>query len=701
VDSELVEQVRQAALVNLGEMNAIKIVNVLQDARSHATIADSYLSVIRQVFAKPRGFDSLLETWSQVGSVTVISRGPDAGRTTIAHALLAELRHCSGQTISVGTVSFGGSPAFPVDRLPHQERWAYLLELPPDEEDFAVDERFGSSLHDLREVLARRECHMVVLTSPEQWARIGYGAPTGIVADLGEADATEIARKWLVAADTDFATERWLCDTTITSLLRDQPPAEVLDIVGLIRAAEAAEAKDLPGPAADGKAIETDAELWHRRVAMVESARRSWRPQLLEWHRHPGRTSLQRNFLLAAAVLRGASVAHVYAQAADLSAAFGEQEQLTLVGQREPGVIEMVDAAQATLNPDDTLCFPRPEWDDAIVEYFWVDRPFSRSAFLNWLASAADLSQGRQALERVAQDVRFTLAERIAAFAVRWAVRQQRPDPLSALVREWHGKGRLWELVVSALDDAAAEPASSGYIHGMLLQWAKQNDPTQRLAVVEVCARQFGRLHTGKALRRLRYTATAADPAIDEALRDAVTTLWQDPSIRRTLFTQVVEWCSETSTRGAGRRCFGILAAAPSQLDSSLPSLLHGHDLLPDPALLAIGWTAILEHAAPLDSDQEEATAIVWFWLDAALRHPDHRDRVLQSLRRAVHAAEGISTPVRTALRVITHQWAGTDRPTPPDRERLYIELTSLLDSDLEQTFLSYQRNPEKDDDNT
>ncbi|MTD59089.1 hypothetical protein [Amycolatopsis pithecellobii] len=693
VDPELVEQVRQSALLNLGEMNAIKVVTVLQNALDHTKIADSYLGVIRQVFARPHGFDNLLRTWSQPGSITVINRGPDTGRTTIAHALLAELRRHSGNQVNVGTVSFGGSPTFPVERLPRQELWAYLLELPPDEEGFAVNDQFGSNLHDLHNVLVRRRCHLVVVTSPQQWARIGHGAPAGILANLGDADAKAIARKWLAAVDSEVPAERWLADPTVTQLLQHQPPAEVLDIVGLIRSAARADAKDLPEIKAktDNRSVETEEELWPRRIAMVESARKNWRPQLLEWHRQSGRTSLQRNFLLAAAVLRGTSVAHVYSQAALLGKVFKDNE-IELLGQRDPGVIEMVDAAQATLNPDDTLSFARPEWDDAIVEYFWVDRPFSRSAFLGWLATAPYLDDGRQALERVPGQVRYTLAERIAAFAVRWAVRQQRHDPLSELVKTWRGNKSLWDLILSSLDDAATQPASASYVHGMLLQWAKNDDPAQRLAVVNVCSRQFGRLHTGKALRRLQHTASAADSAIDDALRAAVTTLWEDPSIRPTLFTQLVDWCSQDKTRGAGRRCFSILAATATDHDGSLPTLLQEHEVKADVFQLSTGLAAILEHTASPHSDQEEAASIVGFWLDAVLHHPDQRDRVLQSLRHAVRATGGVSASARNTLRVITHLWARNSDTAQSDRERLYTELSSLLDGDLEQTFAAHRQ---------
>ncbi|MDX3233039.1 hypothetical protein [Streptomyces sp. ME19-01-6] len=100
-----------------------------------------------------------------------------------------------------------------------------------------------------------------------------------------------------------------------------------------------------------------------------------------------GRTSFQRNFLLACATLRGASVAHVYASTADLASVFGDGDP-SLKGQQEPGVIEMVDSIEAELQADDTLTFHRPEWDDAALEYFWVDRPLSRVKFLEWLADA-------------------------------------------------------------------------------------------------------------------------------------------------------------------------------------------------------------------------------------------------------------------------------------------------------------------------
>ncbi|GGQ63725.1 hypothetical protein [Kitasatospora griseola] len=679
----LIANLRQQALLNFGEMNLIKIYSELDP--EHAELSDGYLNAVRAVFEPPKGFDDAYTAWKAArGALLVLNSGQGTGRTVAAHALLARLRAEGGGTVRVGSIPFGGSQNFPIRRLPRADNWAYVLELPPDEEEFQVSSTFGDTLARLQYALEKRNCRLIVLTSPEQWTRINLGAPQGICPSLGEVDPVEMARRWLLAEAADIAADEWLGDPRIRGLLRDQEPAEVLRIVSLVLAANREETSSLPSLEEHAARQETVGDpVFHRRVQSVLLAHRNWREELLKWHCEPERTSFQRNFMLVAAVLRKASVAHVYAATASLCKKL-DGEVIRLSGQQAPGVIQMMDAINAQPSGDGALTFSKPAWDDAVVEYFWEDRPLARKPFLDWLASAPGGDGVKEALETLSAADRKVMAERISGFAVQWAVRQQRPDPLRTIVLAWRRDDQLWQTALCVLNEAAVQPASAGYIHAILLRWARGTDPALRMAAVQVCAGDFGRLYTGKALRRLKHAAAGAgDDGVKEALRSAVTTLWADQSARSTLLGYVTEWCREPGGKAdAGRRCFAVLANEYTAADSNLPALLvDSSEFRAAPEQLTAGWRALLGFDEG-SGDGEEARAAVELWLAAALAHPDRRTDILNVLQRAIdHNEQAGRTSTRERLRAFALQWV-LDVPDPARRERdeLYTELSKLID---------------------
>ncbi|WP_018547279.1 hypothetical protein [Streptomyces sp. LaPpAH-108] len=718
LESDAVARLRQLALLNFGEMNAVKVSAGFDMPLEHGAFSDDFMEAVRAVFVAPEvgavgdaDFDALYRSWKQPGSITVLAEGPGKGRTTTARALLAELRH-EHPDVQVGQLGFGASPDFPAHRIPHTTDWAYVLELPPDEDGFAVADTFGANLGQLRDHLARRRARLVVLTTPEQWRRIGTGAPEGTRQHLGTPPPLEIARSWLRAESPGFPVERWLQDRDIAALLEGQPPVDVLEIVGHILHAHRSNDSRLPNlETLARKYRREDGTPFDRQVLSVLAARSNWRVQLLSWHRKHGRTSFQRNFLLSCAALRGAPVAHLYTGAADLGRQLGEGD-VALDGQREPGVIEMVDSIDAELAEDDTVTFDRPDWDDAALEYFWVDRPLSRTGFLTWLAEAP-LKTDRRALDTLSAAQQRAMALRIGSFAVQWAVRQRRQEPLRVLARAWKGKAP-WPWFVEVLTSASVHTASASYLHEMLLQWARDGDAAQRLAVVQVCAGEFGRQHTVKALTRLRHAARAQDPEVRVALRQAVEALWSEPTARRTLFAYVVSWCGTEATREAGRETFRTLAATTDDDAADLPVLLTrdgASDFTPSTADLTTGWRAVLRGARglgpddPDDPDDADATA-VRLWLDAARRYPGLLGEVLSVLATAVRT-EADEEPAacaespRDRLRAIVRTWARTPDPEAsspdaaelpdraPSRADVYAALTQQLDDGLVDGFRS------------
>ncbi|MEV7541007.1 hypothetical protein [Streptomyces sp. NPDC089915] len=702
--------VLQRAFINNGEQIGTKYVYE-QTLDSHAPISSEYLAVVREVYAEPRGVDHLapspfkqaLAALGAEGSVLVISRPPNSSRSFTAYALFAHLLN-DGAITEVRPLSFGGSKHFPTRRLPHDHECGYLLELPPDEDDFVVDASFGGNLNKLVERLQHRRCRLIVLTRPEQWRRISHGAPDGVAPDLGIVRPRGIAERWLLGQEPDFPAHQWLDHADIEPLLAGQAPTDVLNLVYLMLEEHRTSQSAVADAIDSGQSLRRPRDHSPRRtlaeqVANVAAAHSNWEDALYTWHEPEGRsrTSFERNFLLAAAVLRGDPVGHVYARAAKLTEQL-DSLKVEVEGQREPGVIAMTKAIGAEREGDGTLTFTRPHWDDAAIEYFWNDRPLARTTFLKWLAQAPvpDPSTSKEALEITSREGRLALAERVGQFALRWAVRHRRQTPLERIVEEWykHGTTReLWPLAVEILDSAAIHAVSAPYIHSMLLAWSNRSQPHLQRAVVDVCTGAFGRRHTAKALRRLRNVAAQGHPDVIDALREAVRVLWGDPTVRQMLFGYVIDWCkSDTTSQTVGHRTFTALALNSPPETAGLPPLLQAmteenreeeDSFRPTLQGLVTGWRTLLRQAAG-PAGERDLDKGVFTWLDAALESHALKSAVLDTLREAVNVPGAEGPALRETLRTSSQWWVqGLDRPYSSERESLKRQLSALLDQDL------------------
>ncbi|MFF2185096.1 hypothetical protein [Streptomyces sp. NPDC058155] len=680
-----VGELRQESLFNFGEMTGVKLTAVLGQMLEHSELPDAYLDTVRAVFAEPKGFRDAYTAFEEPGSVLVLLREPGAGRAFTAQALLAELRHRTGA--QVGPLSFGGGNRFPVRRLPPDNNVGYLLELPADEEKFEVAADFGATLGRIQYTLGKRNSRLIVLTTPQQWGRIRAGAPADAVPELGLPSPADVASAWLRAEEPSFPTHTWLNDRRIEKLLAGQSPADVLHIVSLIL--KTTRSPNSPSTAGTGE------DAFNSQVDSVEAARTNWREELLAWHRRGSRTSFQRNFLLVAALLRNAPVAHIYAKTAELCQHL-EDNEVSLKGQGAPGVIEMVASIEAKLESDDTVQFAKPGWDDAVLSYFWVDRPMAREPFLAWMAKAPVAKSGAF-LETLTMEDRLLLANRVGAFGVRWAVRHGKPRPLEEIVLAWRKDETLWRAAVDLISAAALHPTMERFIHEVLLRWSK-NGTEERAALqkmtVDVCAGEFGRHHTGKALRRLRHAAASPYGDVQESLHAAVRNLWSDSSARMTLFNSVVAWCSDDPDRGeAGRRSFGALATLRAEDSTAMPVLLmeKADDADFEPAVedLTVGWRSLLA----TDDEANEAGQTLNIWMDVAWRYPSRRPVVFSVLRGAVSTpgGPGAGRP-RHRLRDLLYRW----QPVPsadadPERVQLRHELADLLDHDRNHAVALYR----------
>lgn len=575
--------------------------------------------------------------------VIVIAGEESTGRSIAAHALLAWIHAERG--VPCARLSLGGANEFPSLRLAAKQRSALLLSLPTEEAEVQVSSHFGADLSAAIAMLRQNDSYLIVVAALEQWKRISLGAPDSIVWYSQPADLREITRSWLAEHLQPTTIDRWLGDHRIEELLVGQHPQDAVDIAALIRAAHEAPAGalddiDFGGEGAGPAELHEPGSDFNRRVMSVVNARSNWHAQLLKWHTQPARNSLERNFMLAVAALpNGTHVSEAYGQTLRLCERFGESLHETK-GQQGPGAIAMTQTISARLGDDLTIFFTRPGWADAVLGYFWIDRPDLVPGFIKWLAD----------VPLRARRLRPQMAEQIGERLIRLASDQRDMTPLTSLFKAWSAERELRGVVADLCVKAAKTSTLEPLIHRELLLWSKSEDRLLRRLVVDVCAGGYGAEFPEKALVRLNHAAAADDPDLDDAVSDAVMQIWRLSSMRGTVFKRLCAWTQLQDARaGKARRTFALLAtlAAP---DGVRPQLLEppadGERF--EEADLVQGWRSVLRHGTDLPVNP------ISRWLDAAVDSPDTRSQVLKILREAVDTREHRDGP-RAFVNLLMH----------------------------------------------
>ncbi|RSO10048.1 hypothetical protein DMH18_14470 [Streptomyces sp. WAC 06783] len=410
---------------------------------------------------------------------------------------------------------------------------------------------------------------------------------------------------------------RWLDDSDIAEGIADRLPAEVVEWARAIREAEYLDPdEDTP---------------FKELVDDVVQAAEDWRTRLLAWHTEH-QASAHRNYLLAAAVLDGAPVETVYAAAETLAKALGE-DPAPRPGQQGLGVIALTDAIDADLTDEDTVCFWRTGYVEAVVDYFWADRPHLIQQFTRWTADQT----GNKDLP---DDVANHLAGRVTRWALQY-MRAKRGKRATELLREIAGQwaqplpGQARDLLtVAALDTETGRRARDAY-----LAWSRRSDqdipPDLKVALAQACERLADVYPTMMLLRLTELAAHTDDGRVTNAVGHALTVLWDQPKQRKDIQSQLAEWSQspEKGRRIAAHHAFLHLAARTTQAGSPV-MLTTAHDDVRR-AWLAARWRGLL-----LDHDKlpppllQQALAA---WMNAAISQPELRNSVLAILQHAVY----------------------------------------------------------------
>ncbi|MEU6277623.1 hypothetical protein ABZ871_35255 [Streptomyces populi] len=542
--------------------------------------------------------------------VAVLHAPAGTGRYTTALHVLAEQK-----TAAIRQVRREPYERADLEGLKDEDT-GWILDLRDEEETLHTGA--GHHLREIETHLRTTRSYLAVVTHPDAWTQVADEAGE-LAHRLKPVRSLDALRAHLSQPRPGLVEPNWWCTNPgIEKHLGTALPAEAARWARIIRAAVA-----LNAAATDPQPVDKLAE------AVISSAR-SWRGDLLEWHTTHTDSS-HRNYLLATAVLDGAPAETIYTAHGELGQKLNDTPHPT-DGQQGPGIIELTHTIGADLTPDDRICFRKPGYAEAVVDYFWVDRPHHAAAFTQWTAHQA---------ASLPSDLGSPLAERVTQWATRYTLTKRNFTILRAVATHWASSRHLQEhaqdlLVAAAVDPTAGRPARDRY-----LAWAKapdtsdltdsKNTPTALKKSLAGALAQLGPAYPKIALKRLSELAVhTTDSGVANAVGDALTALWDQPTLQDTIRTTLTSWyiASQPHHTAAARRAFLHLASRTSH--RTAPLLLHPDDTDLHTWTLN-GWRCALDGGSSTALHTAFAA-----WLDAALAHTGLRPAIITTFTEAV-----------------------------------------------------------------
>ncbi|XVV39254.1 hypothetical protein ACQPXT_40110 [Streptomyces sp. CA-100214] len=292
------------------------------------------------------------------------------------------------------------------------EDTGWILDLRDEEE--ILHTGFGLHLREAEQYLSATRSLVIVVTHIDTWARVA-GEATELARPVAPPAALNALRAHLTRPQPGVdELEQWLTQDAIITGMEGAIPATAAHWARIIRTTAAFNSSS------------TDPKKVPELVDAVVQAARNWRHSLRMWH--TGNTdSAHRNYLLAAATLDGAPAEDVFEAHSTLGKILGDSPQPTR-GQQGPGIIELTHAIGAELGSDDRIRFLSPGYAEAVVDYFWVDRPHHVAAFTRWTAEQA---------ATLPANLGDPLAERVTQWATHYTIAKQSFTVLRAIATGW------------------------------------------------------------------------------------------------------------------------------------------------------------------------------------------------------------------------------------------------------------------------
>ncbi|MFF0190187.1 hypothetical protein [Streptomyces sp. NPDC005244] len=598
-----------------------------------------------------QAISKILDQWP----VVVLTGADGSGRFSTA---LDVLRRRAGDTIR----QVRREPNAPFDMAGLQEsHTGWILDLRAEQPPVG----FGRELVEDTDRLPEGSC-LVVLMSTTAWAQCGQGA-TEIARPLEGPPREHILRKQLLQAPFTINIDNWLSSDPISRGITSLLPAKMAAWANAIITTEDIERRK-GGLASDAA---PDTEYFKGLVLEVVKAAEDWRTELLNWH-NTHSDSAYRNYLLAAAVLEGASSDKIYRASASLATALNEKPE-PRNGQQGLGVVALTHTANAELQPDGTIRFRYHNYAEAVVDYFLDDRPHLLEEFTRW--TAAQVTTLGEA------DLTAPLAQRVSHWTVHYTARHRRTNLLRFLAEQWsssHTDAACDLLVLAAIDDHAGALARSAY-----RRWVRDTD-TLSADFKVVLIRAFQRLATiypTSMLSRIAELATPVDQnavhsdEVTAAISQALNSLWDQDDLRPAIHKQLTQWAGDhrKPQQAAAQSTFAYLAARRTP---------DGPALLTDQQIGAVWLSDMWRNALPTTDWSPIVAQAFGYWMQTALDTPNLSSTIQQIFLSAVHRP---TDPHYSARRMIAMQnllfsWMpAPPSPQPSDAARLRDELSTRM----------------------
>jgi hypothetical protein len=613
---------------NYGTAVAVQNINEIQRLRG-TPLPDDWIKARLRPYLPDDQTTKAIDALLDVHRVAVIHNTAGTGRYTTALHTLTHQR-----VKDIRQVRREPNERVELEGLKDEDT-GWIVDLRDEEE--ALRPGFGLHLREAADHLRAMRSYVVVVAHTDTWIPVA-GEATELAHFLAPPDALDVLHNHLQRHQPPVRDlDKWRADQAIIRQLDQATPAEAARLARIIITAVS-----LDDSTGEPKRFEELVE------AVIQSTH-NWRNVLRTWHTdHPN--SAHRNYLLAAAALDGAPAEAIYEAQITLGEAL--EDTLTAVrGQQGPGIIELTHTIGAELDDDDRIHFLKPGYAEAVVDYFWVDRPHHVAAFTRWTAEQA---------ASLPADLGLPLAERVAQWATRYTLAKQSFTVLRAIATHWaktpHLRGKATDLLVAAaVDSTAGKRARDQY-----LAWAKAPDtdelthrgstPTVLKQALAGALAQLGHAYPQIALKRLaELAAHTADGAVTDAVGDALTELWDQPAHQDTIRTTLTTWfaASQHHYTAAARRTF--LHLADRTTTDNIPLLLAQTDSESDPFALT-GWRCALDEKA--DPDLQRAVST---WLASALTHDRLRPAILQTFTEAVFRSDTDRTYLAPRFLTLNH----------------------------------------------
>lgn len=545
-----------------------------------------------------------------------------SGRWTAALHLLSDPKR---ELSTIRRVRRDPGTAFEMDGIRGHRSHGWILDLRDPEEDMSPKYDFG---HELLQVDALRadNSFLIVLVSTKLWERVGIGADQ-LELKLLPPEPSKLFTTFLRSAGVAYP-EEWAGKLATT--IKELSSGDVRDWALTLSSSYheyLANHGNAPSPG-DEKIIQS-----------ARNAASGWMKELVEWNKVPRRTSYERNFLLLAAVYGGEPIEGIHAKIASLAGALGEKGEAAepRPGQQGPGLIQITaEIENADLLPNGRLRFPGPGYAEAIVRYFWLDRPHLTDAFVRWTV---------QLSRELRRSPESRIAERIAERMTPWVLHQAKVANSTRLLRlvaeGWSEEENLAEHAHALLIAASLDPQIGSRVRRAMGAWISQDSATA--ALLRTLVHVFKTLAPAheQMLARLGDLASSAHDDVAEAVGESIKNLWNNPNLHDSLRDTLISWFDEDQ-EAKRRAAVGTFL----QLASGSTSTLIEERTNDIPDWVIRGWQVVLEadKLGPIHGTAFRA------WLDSAASDTVLLDAAITTLVKAVHDSP---TDHRRALRLL------------------------------------------------